>query len=126
MKNLRKKIRKIRKDYGMHLGYPRPNDLFMGYPDAYEEARQNKAYYDLCRQNVIDGERAELLSKSLFWLKVASILLCISLSWSLACGLIKVGDVFLVASIIWFGLAVVSTGVHLWYERKIKKLVNVK
>lgn len=132
-KKMDKKLRKKKEDtgkwdidFGQLNVYRPPHHFIAPHQDVYEEARQNKAYYDSCRQNVINGERAEHMRKSLFWLKISSILLCISFCWSLTCSFIKVGDVFLVASVIWFGLAVVSTGVHIWHEMKIKKLVNVK
>lgn len=90
-KKMQKKLRKGKEetgkcavDSGKHKTiYWRLHPPFMPKErDAYEEARLNKAYYDLCRQNVIDGERAEHMCKSLLWLKISSILLCITFCWS--------------------------------------------
>lgn len=135
MTKIRKRLSKKKEDTGkweidleMHNAAQRQHPACIPpYPhSAYEEARQNKAYYDSCRQNVIDGERAERKRKSLIWLKGATILTGSTFCWSLTCMYLKVGGVFLDAAVITLGLAVVSTGVHLWFERKIKKLVNVK
>lgn len=97
------------------------------YPhSAYEEALLNKAYYDSCRQNVINGERAEHMRKSLFWLRMTAILLSITFCMCVIWSYLKLRDELIVPTLIMFGLALISTAGHEWHERKIKKLVNVK
>lgn len=136
MTKIRKRLSKKKEEkgkreinFGQHNVFPRPHPACIPpYPhSAYEEARRNKAYYDECRQNVINGERAEHMRKSLLWLKVASILLCITFCMCLSWSYFKLGgDELIVPTYIMFGLGLISTGCYEWHERKIRKLVNVK
>lgn len=135
MTKIRKRLSKKKEDKGkwvidleMHNAAQRPacEGVFQADRDVYEEARQNKAYYDSCRQNVINGERAEHMRKSLFWLGLATLFSGATFCWCVTWKIFVLSELFIMPALILIGLAFVSTGVHLWYERKIKKLVNVK
>lgn len=135
MTKIRKKMSKKKEDTGkwvidleMHNAALRSHPACNPpYPhSAYEEARRNKAYYDECRQNVINGERAEHKRKSLFWLGLATLFSGATFCWCVTWKIFVLSELFIMPSLILIGLAFVSTGVHLWNERKIKKLVNVK